>query len=139
MPDDIENLYSKVNNVDRRVSAIEAVTPLFKEMIEKNADAYNNLTDTLQKIQVTMEGMNNKIDVQTRNIEYQSNTIVKVEEKFIEINETTNKRIDKLNEKVEELEEKGKFDIQLFLKKNWPWITVIIGFGIYAVSNFIKF
>lgn len=136
---DINILYSKANNLDKRVTAIETSTPFLKEMLERNVEGYEKLASTMQHIEVTMQSMNDKIDAQTESMRKQSESLSHVESDFFKANEVTNERIDKLNDKVVALEEKGKFDITLFLKKNWPWITVILGLGIYAVSNIVKF
>ena len=47
--------------------------------------------------------------------------------------------VNTLKDKIETIDDKGKFDIREFFKKYFPWIVVVIGIGVYAVSNFVKF
>ena len=122
---DIEILYSKFNHLDTRMTKIEATRPFLEDMIERDINAHEKLASTLQEVQGSMISLNNEM--------------ASMKKEFTEANNKTNQEIKKVSAKVSIIEEKGKFDIQLFIKNNWPWIITLIGFGIYAVSNIVKF
>lgn len=144
MPDgDIGTLYSKVNKLDARLTKIESTRPFLEDMIERNIASNEKLANTLQEVQISMVRMNEKMDEQSEALRI-------MKEEFEEANFQTNKKIEevdkkategiaKVGERVEEVEEKGKFDIMLFLKSNWPWILVLVGIGTLYASNFVKF
>ena len=144
MPDgNIGTLYSKVNKLDARLTKIESTRPFLEDMIERNIASNEKLADTLQEVQISMVKMNEKMDEQSEALRI-------MKEEFEEANFQTNKKIEevdkkategiaKVGERVEEVEEKGKFDIMLFLKSNWPWILVLVGIGTLYASNFVKF
>lgn len=129
---DIDNLYSKVNKLDARMTEIEATRPFLKEMIERNVASNEKLADTLQEVQMSMVKLNDKM-------KEQSEALASMKQEFAEANQKTNEELSKVNNRVKEIEEKGKFDIMLFIKSNWPWITVLFGMGIYVISKFVKF
>lgn len=129
---DIDNLYSKVNKLDARMTEIEATRSFLKEMIERNVASNEKLADTLQEVQMSMVKLNDKM-------EEQSEALASMKQEFAEANQKTNEELSKVNNRVKEIEEKGKFDIMLFIKSNWPWITVLFGMGIYVISKFVKF
>ena len=118
---DINTLYSKINKLDSRITEIEATRPFLKEMIERNIESDEKLAKTLQDVQMSMVTLSQEMKQQSENM-----ASMKCE--FSEV-----------KAKVDSIEEKGKFDIQLFVKSNWPWIMALLGFGFYAVSKFIKF
>lgn len=132
MDDDIGTLYSKVGKIDVRLKEVETVQPFLKEMLERNIQTSEKLTDTLGEIQISMEHLNDKM-------EQQSLALEKQKEEFVKTNQELNNRISNLDQKVDKLEEKGKFDIHMFLKTNWPWIIIVLGLGIGYVSKFVKF
>ena len=140
--DDIAVLYSKCNKLDSRVSKIEAASPFLEEMIARNVASNEKLGNTLQDIQISMVKMNEKMDEQALAL-----TAMKAE--FEETSRLTNARIDDVDKKVTQriqqvdnrvdtIEDKGKFDITLYLKTNWPWILIVLGLGIAYVSQIIK-
>lgn len=129
---DIDNLYSKVNNLDVRMTEIEATRPFLKEMIERSVASNEKLVDTFQEVQMSMVKLNDKM-------EEQSKALASMKQEFAVANKKTNEELSKVNDKVKEIEEKGKFDIMLFLKANWPWIAVLFGMGTYVISKFVKF
>ena len=132
MDDDIGTLYSKVGKIDVRLKEVETVLPFLKEMLERNIQTSEKLTDTLGEIQISMEHLNDKMEQQSLALENQK-------EEFAKTNQELNNRISNLDQKVDKLEEKGKFDIHMFLKTNWPWIIIVLGLGIGYVSKFVKF
>ena len=118
---DIDTLYSRINKLDSRMTEIEATRPFLKEMIERNIESNEKLAITLQDVQVSMVTLSHEM-------KEQSETMTSMKREFSDV-----------KAKVDSIEEKGKFDIQLFVKSNWPWIMVLLGFGFYAISKFIKF
>ena len=72
--------------------------------------------------------MSDQMAGQTKSLETQQRALDKV---VTDVNDLKNK--------IETIDEKGKFDIREFFKKYFPWIVVVIGIGVYAVSNFVKF
>lgn len=144
MPDgDIGTLYSKVNKLDSRLTKIESTRPFLEEMIERNVASNEKLANTLQEVQISMVKMNEKMDEQ-------SEALKTMKKEFEQANATTNKKIEEVDkkatdgiiqvgERIEEVEEKGKFDIFEFIKKNWPWILVLLGLGIMSISQYFKF
>lgn len=142
MTDDIAVLYSKCNKLDARVTKIEAASPFLEEMIARNVASNEKLGNTLQEIQISMVKMNEKMDEQSIAL-----TAMKAE--LEETSKATNARIDDVDKKVSQriqqvdtrvdnIEEKGKFDIALYLKTNWPWILIVLGLGIAYVSQMVK-
>lgn len=144
MPDgDIGTLYSKVNKLDARLTKIESTRPFLEEMIERNVASNEKLADTLQEVQISMVKMNEKMDEQ-------SEALKTMKKEFEQANAATNRKIEEVDkkatdgitqvgERIEEVEEKGKFDIFEFIKKNWPWILVLLGLGIMSISQYFKF
>lgn len=144
MPDgDIGILYSKVNKLDSRLTKIESTRPFLEEMIERNVASNEKLADTLQEVQISMVKMNEKMDEQ-------SEALKTMKKEFEQANAATNRKIEEVDkkatdgiiqvgERIEEVEEKGKFDIFEFIKKNWPWILVLLGLGIMSISQYFKF
>ena len=118
---DIGTLYSKVNKLDSRITEIEATRPFLKEMIERNIESNEKLASTLQEVQMSMVNLNYEM-------KEQSEAIISMKKEFSDV-----------KAKVDSIEEKGKFDIHLFIKSNWPWIMVLLGVGIYSISKFVKF
>lgn len=144
MPDgDIGTLYSKVNKLDSRLTKIESTRPFLEDMIERNIVSNEKLANTLQEVQISMVKMNEKMDEQ-------SEALRTMKQEFEQANAATNRKIEevdrkategiaKVSEQVEEVEEKGKFDIYSFIKKNWPWILVLLGLGFMSISQYVKF
>lgn len=118
---DIDTLYSKINKLDSRMTEIEATRPFLKEMIERNVESNEKLASTLKEVQMSMVALNHEMKEQSEAIS------------------TMKQEFSSVKVKVDSIEEKGKFDIQLFIKSNWPWIMVLLGFGFYTVSKLVKF
>lgn len=140
---DIDTLYSRINKLDARMTKIESTRPFLEDMIKRNITSNEKLVETLQEVQISMVKMNEKMDEQ-------SEAIKTMKQEFEEANIQTNKKIEevdkkaiegitKVDKRVEEVEEKGKFDIQSFIKSNWPWIMVLLGIGFFAISQYVKF
>lgn len=129
---DIEVIYSKINKLSNEVAEMKATRPFLLQMIERNIASNEKLAETLHQVQTTMVTLNEKIDTQSKALET-------LRDDFTEGYNKNNKRFLELDGKIEMIEEKGKFDIQMYIKQNWPWILILIGLGINFVSQFVKF
>lgn len=140
---DIGTLYSKVSKLDARMTKIESTRPFLEDMVKRNISSNEKLVETLQEVQISMAKMNDKMDEQ-------SVAIQTMREEFERANAQTNQRIEavdkkatdgfeKIDKRVEEVEDKGTFDIQLFIKSNWPWIVCLFGLGFLYIAQFAKF
>lgn len=118
---DINTLYSKVNKLDARMTKIESTRPFLEDMIERNITSNEKLANTLQEVQMSMVNLNHEM-------KEQSEAIVSMKQEFSDV-----------KAKVDSLEEKGKFDIHLFIKQNWPWFLALFGLGAFAASEYFKF
>lgn len=140
---DIDTLYSKINKLDSRMTKIESTRPFLEDMIERNIASNEKLANTLQEVQISMVKMNEKMDEQSEAFrimkkEFQEANI-QTNRKIEEVDRKATEGIAKVGERVEEVEEKGKFDIHLFIKSNWPWILVLFGLGFLFISKYVKF
>lgn len=129
---DIEAIYSKINKLSNEVAEMKATRPFLLQMIERNIASNEKLAETLHQVQTTMVTLNEKIDTQSKALET-------LRDDFTEGYNKNNKRFLELDGKIETIEEKGKFDIQMYIKQNWPWILILIGLGINFASQFVKF
>lgn len=129
---DIEVIYSKINKLSNEVAEMKATRPFLLQMIERNIASNEKLSETLHQVQTTMVTLNEKIDTQSKALET-------LRDDFTEGYNKNNKRFLELDGKIETIEEKGKFDIQMYIKQNWPWILILIGLGINFASQFVKF
>lgn len=148
--EDIGNIYSKIEKINVRLTAIEETRPFLKEIIERNTKTNEELSKTLQEVQTTMVQLNSKMDEQSKTIEAMKIDMEKATQVTNERIEEVNRKVQGLEDKhdhdatlltseVEKLENKGKFDIMEFIKKYFPWIVVGIGYVVFYFSNFIKF
>ena len=129
---DIEVIYSKINKLSNEVAEMKATRPFLLQMIEQNIASNEKLAETLHQVQITMVTLNEKIDTQSKALET-------LRDDFTEGYNKNNKRLLELDGKIEMIEEKGKFDVQMYIKQNWPWILILIGLGINFASQFVKF
>ena len=86
----------------------------------------------MQDVQMSMIKLNDKMDRQV-------DEMGKMKESVEAANAKTNEKLSAVDTKVNALEEVGKFNIQEFFKKNWPWICVLIGIGGLYAAQFVKF
>ena len=144
MPEnDIGTLYSKINKLDTRVTELESTRPFLKEMIERNIASNEKLSNTLQDVQISMIKMNEKMDDQTESFKQLQKDFEeaskKTDDRIESVKKETFDKIEKVNDKVKEVEEKGKFDIILFIKANWPWIVALLGIGFLYIADKVKY
>ena len=128
----LSHLDKRVDKLSEKVSQCEAAQPFIKEMLERNIETNERLSETLSDVQLSMVQMNEKMDAQSHAIENMQHDL--------DVTVSTNeKRYAKVNNRIAEVEEAGKYDMRKALKTWFPWIVVIIGMGILIVSNFVKF
>ena len=129
---DIDILYKKVNDHDTRLTRIETSSPFLQDMLKRSIESSEALAKTMHEVQISMSGLNTKMQEQMESMEAMKND-------FTVANTKLTKDIAKVNDKVESIEEKTKFDILNFIKKNWPWIMLLIGLGINYLSQYAKY
>lgn len=128
---DIDAIYKRLNNIDKRLVEIESTRPFLKEMVDRNVSVCELLSKTMQKIQFSMQALNEKMETQ-------STSIKEIREEFNILSDRTNDKIDEVSNKIQLVEDKGKFDILQYIKNNWPLILVLIGLGGAYIAKFIK-
>ena len=128
---DIDAIYKRLNNIDKRLVEIESTRPFLKEMVDRNVSVCELLGETMQEVQYSMRALNEKMELQ-------STFIKEIREKFNILSDRTNDKIDEVSNKIQLVEDKGKFDILQYIKNNWPLILVLIGLGGAYIAKFIK-
>lgn len=127
----IDAIYKRLNNIDKRLVEIESTRPFLKEMVDRNVSVCELLGETMQEVQYSMRALNEKM-------EFQSTSIKEIREEFNILSDRTNDKIDEISNKIQLVEDKGKFDILQYIKNNWPLILVLIGLGGAYIAKFIK-
>lgn len=128
---DIDAIYKRLNNIDKRLVEIESTRPFLKEMVDRNVSVCELLGETMQEVQYSMRALNEKMELQ-------STSIKEIREEFNILSDRTNDKIDEVSNKIQLVEDKGKFDILQYIKNNWPLILVLIGLGGPYIAKFIK-
>lgn len=128
---DIDAIYKRLNNIDKRLVEIESTRPFLKEMVDRNVSVCELLGETMQEVQYSMRALNEKMELQ-------SISIKEIREEFNILSDRTNDKIDEVSNKIQLVEDKGKFDILQYIKNNWPLILVLIGLGGAYIAKFIK-
>lgn len=114
-------LEERVGKLENRVTAIETAQPYLKDLLDRTTKSQETMVRAVSAIEVTLSKLDNKIDTQGEKIDRQGEDIKK------------------LTTKVDLVEDKGKIDFVGWLKSNWYWIAIVVGMGIYQVSNYVKF
>lgn len=128
---DIDAIYKRLNNIDKRLVEIESTRPFLKEMVDRNVLVCELLGETMQEVQYSMLALNEKMELQFTSIK-------EIREEFNILSDRTNDKIDEVSNKIQLVEDKGKFDILQYIKNNWPLILVLIGLGGAYIAKFIK-
>lgn len=128
---DIDAIYKRLNNIDKRLIEIESTRPFLKEMVDRNVSVCELLGETMQEVQYSMRALNEEMELQ-------STSIKEIREEFNILSDRTNDKIDEVSNKIQLVEDKGKFDILQYIKNNWPLILVLIGLGGAYIAKFIK-
>ena len=129
---DTSKIYAKLDDHDHRITQLESTRPYLQDLIDRNIKSNEVLTQTMQDVQMSMIKLNDKMDRQV-------DEMGKMKESVEAANAKTNEKLSAVDTKVNALEEVGKFNIQEFFKKNWPWICVLIGIGGLYAAQFVKF
>lgn len=133
MPDG-ENgkIYARLNEQDRRIAGLEAARPFLQDLIERNTRSYEDLSQTMQGVQLSMVKMNEKIDAQSKDI-------VTLKEGMVARSDSMAEKINAIEIRVANIDDEGKFNIRTYLRTNWPLIIVLIGMGAMYATQFVKF
>jgi len=117
---DIETLYKKTSELDKKMAVIETNQQHYTEALEKVVESNTKLVDTLQSMQITFIKMDGKIDDISKDIV------------------DTKNQVNGIDTRMKKIEDDNSFEIAAYLKKYFP--LVIIGLGVVALwaSNFIK-
>ena len=110
---DISNLYSKANTVDRRTTMVEALYTSMKDL----PGTISNLDKTLALVQQNLESLNDKLD------------------EHIKDAETRDKKQDDI---MQMMGENSKIDIIKTIKDNWWKLCVAVAAVIYFVEPYIS-
>ena len=51
---DIDAIYKRLNNIDKRLVEIESTRPFLKEMVDRNVSVCELLGETMQEVQYSM-------------------------------------------------------------------------------------
>lgn len=125
-------IYAKLDDYDHRITKLESTRPFLQDLIQRSVKSSEILTKTMQDVQMSMVKLNDKMDEQAREMK-------EMKADFEKANKATADKLTTVESKVTILEEAGKFDIQAYLKHNFPWIVVVLGMGILYVSQYVKF
>lgn len=140
---EIGKIYNKLDDHDHRITQLESTRPFLQDLIDRNIKTNEKLTDTMTKIQESMIRLNDKIDKQSGEIKTMKADLEDANKatnkRLAEVETDAAERIDAVNKKVGELENAGKFDMRDWLKKNFPWLIIIVGMGAMYAAQFVKF
>lgn len=120
-----------VEDLETRVIRLEDNQDFLKELLEKNTVSNEKLSETMHGVAVTLVKINDKIDLQTKSLEDMKSEVE-------ETNRSTNEKITSISKRVQVVEERSKFDMVEYLKKNFPWIIIILGMSVMYASQFFK-
>lgn len=118
--------------LQKDVTEIKITQPMLQATLEKNVEANEKLVETLHQIEKTMISMNDKMDVQSKEIDT-------IKNEMEENNAHLTNKIHKVEERIDKVDAEGQFNIRLFLQKYFPWIVILVGGGMYILSKFVKF
>lgn len=125
-------IYDKLDEHDRRITKLESTRPFLQDLTERSIKSYEALSKTMQEVQISMVKMNDKMDEQAASIKAMQTSMTNG-------NKSMSEKIEVIETKVAKIDEEGKFNIRNYMRTNWPWIIVIIGMGVLAVSQYVKF
>ena len=129
---EINEIKHDIALLQKDVTEIKTTQPMLQATLERNVQAHEKLVDALHQIEKTMVSMNDKMDVQSKEIDT-------IKNEMEENNAHLTNKIHKVEERIEKVDSEGQFNIRLFFQKYFPWIIVLVGGGIYILSKFVKF
>lgn len=122
----------EITQLKSDVSGLMTTREFFKDMIERNIESNEKLSDTLLEVEKSMASMNEKMDTQTKTIESMK---VNIENN----NKQVNEQITEMKHQIDVVDDEGKFNIRTFAQKYLPWIVIVLGIGIYIASTIVKY
>jgi methyl-accepting chemotaxis protein len=136
-------IYAKLDDHDRRITQLESTRPFLRDLIDRSIKTNEKLSDTMTKIQESMIRLNDKIDKQSDEIKTMKSDLEDANKatnkRLTEVENDAAERIDAVNKKVDVIEKAGNFDMRDWLKKNFPWLIIIVGMGAMYAAQFVKF
>lgn len=129
---DIGKIFGRLDDHDHRITALESTRPFLQDLIARSVKSNEVLAQTMQDVQLSMVKLNDKMDAQAEEIKS-----MKTNSEMA--NRNMNAKLTAVETKVSALEDAGKFDIRVWVKKNWPWLCVMAGLGIMYASQYVKF
>ena len=136
-------IYAKLDDHDHRITQLESTRPFLQDLIDRSIKTTEKLSDIMTKIQESMVRLNDKIDTQSAEIKTMKSDLEAANKatnkRLTEVDDNATERIDAMSKKVGELENAGKFDMRDWLKKNFPWLIIIVGMGAMYAAQFVKF
>ncbi len=116
--------YTDIKEIRSQIRDLQLDLTKNNVLTEKNTEAMNNMSNTMEHVRETMVQLSGAVECISRtNQELATN----LKQQNVKIDEQ-NVKIDELRARQDEYEEKGKFDILLFLKKNF--VTIIVACGV---------
>lgn len=113
---DIKEIRSKIQDLQLDLTKNNVLT-------EKNTEAMNNMSNTMEHVRETMVQLSGAVECVSRTNQELATNLKQQNAKIDE----QNVKIDELRIRQDEYEDKGKFDIILFLKRNFVSILLACG------------
>lgn len=124
-------IYERLDDHDTRITKLESTRPYLQDLTERSIKSYEELSKTMQEVQLSMVKMSDKMDEQSKNLNA-------LKEDMANGNKTMTDKINIIETKVAKIDEEGKFNIRTYLKANWPWIVIFLGMGAMFVGQYIQ-
>lgn len=129
---EISGIKAELSEVKKDVAEMKATQPFLQDMLERNTKANEKLVETLHEVELSMVAINDKLDNQQRDI-------TSIKQEMDESNVQFGAKINKVEEKINTIDEQGKFNTRTFVRDYLPWIIIVLGAGMNALSHFISF
>ena len=129
---DSGKIYDRLDEHDRRITVLESTRPFLQDLTERSIKSYDALSKTMQDVQLSMVKMNDKMDIQAESLR-------NLQDNMSAGNKAMSEKITVIENRVANIDEEGKFNIRTWFKTNWPWVLIVMGLGIMAASQYVKF
>lgn len=129
---DSGKIYDRLDDHDRRITVLESTRPFLQDLTERSIKSYDALAQTMHDVQLSMVKMNDKMDEQAESLK-------NLQDDMSSGNKAMSEKITVIEKRVANIDEEGKFNIRTWLKTNWPWVLIVLGLGIMAASQYVKF
>lgn len=130
--EDSGKIYDRLDEHDRRITVLESTRPFLQDLTERSIKSYDALSKTMQDVQLSMVKMNDKMDTQAESLR-------NLQDNMSAGNKAMSEKITIIENRVANIDEEGKFNIRTWFKTNWPWVLIVMGLGIMAASQYVKF